>query len=225
MIYPQHLVSNTKSAPKSSKHSHSCAFHAVWLESLPSETRDDALYIRQTPEAGRGVFLKAGYVLTPGDVVTKYPGNALRWRREGNLPTLSSYAFLIGPVKVQGDTGKWFAYVDAQQFALDGTMTRSSEMGHMVNTSHPCLPSPYNVPNCAFGVYFEGKKLTEKTRPKVYLYIVCTTNLFSPVDGSRDVQLLVDYHWLLASERGKWCERETCRPCVSAALSFFKRLM
>lgn len=178
----------------------------------------------ETPEAGRGVFLKPGYVLNPGDIVTAYPG-VVRWCRETNVPALSAYGYLIGPVKVRGSTNKWYAYVDAERFAHGDTHEMSSNLGHLFNTSHPCLPRPYNSPNCAFGVYFKGSRLSEKARPKVSLYIVCTQRVESPVDRVGSVQLLVDYHWLLAFEKGKWCGNTACRPCIRAAFSFFQHLL
>jgi len=140
--------------------------------------------IRPSELSGNGVFVKQGKVL-PKDVwVTSYPG---RKRLEDPSDVSLQYGLTVGKY-VWDATG--FDY----RFGF----------GHVINSCHPDLPAPYNVPNAK---YIVVRVINEESGRSCLRGGIITCAV---VHGGEE--LLTDYHWLL---KGVGCHLNVCGKRIS----------
>jgi len=180
----------------------------------------------------RGVFVKPGQTVECGEVVAEYCGRAF-WTPEGQtaeLEGMGKYVFALGPVSLpvpggQGarDSSEWLACIDAAN-----TTARGWNVGHMLNTSHPCQVPPWNAPNCVFAVFLEDMELSHERPPRVRLFVQTTRCISRPMgrasESNEDFELRLDYHWQLASDAGFWCLDPSCEFCLDGLLDFATRM-
>lgn len=206
--------------------------YAVQLESRPdSLTGSSKIQIKPSPEtAGMGVYVKAGQRIEPGEILTEYPGPA-KWMTEAEIDyqdkqRRNPYVFSLGPFKVPRTTGIEQLYLcwDASSVRYDAT---SVNCGHLLNTMSPVMASPWNVENCVFALYLNDLNLFDATGnlPEAHLYIMstCVIDGRGLSDDNNTEELLLDYHYVLASEFGLWCLQLGCSLCKSNLLHFVKK--
>lgn len=123
-------------------------------------------------------------------------------RRISALSALSIYpgVYKLMPVKFNFTDSRYAYCVTIQnrypqgrnQLILDAFHQRHSVangIGHLINSSHPQLPHPYDKPNC----FLEEERPCDydtSSRPPI-VFIVSLIDIVDPCE------LLIDYHWRL----------------------------
>ena len=142
------------------------------------------VYIGVSPLGGNGVFVSAEGGLQPNEAITIYPG---MYRKILSKPHAA-------PLKYSVTINSQFfpPLEEHEEWIIDACKLRYSTVdgiGHLINSSHPALPTPYNSNNCIL-VEEQWEEHVYEHRPP--LVFVVTTSII-PMGG----ELLVDYHWLL----------------------------
>lgn len=198
-----------------------CFAFAVALDVVPCVISEKVQIAPSEHTNGLGVFVAPGEEVRPGDIITEYPGtwtwvaaSELRTRMRGNM-----YAFVLGPTFFE--RRKYFAVLDGKDEPRD----KPPVCGHLLNTCHPTNPHPWKLANCIFAVYIDELVLSLDVAPRVRVFIQSVRSMrgVSPVTSGNE--LLLDYHWQLASVRGLWCENVRCRACVEACHDYFADLL
>ena len=177
--------------------SHASLLEDCWMRDMPWKEyniTNAVVEIRESILGGRGVFVRNGQTLPPNTWVSWYPGSP---KEHKNYDSSRNYGLQV------------FVYFVVENFTLvlqignivwdASTQGTTTAYGHYVNSSHPMLPKPYDVPNCEY-VSVEvvtpqnksGKVVTKQIRGGVISGSTAVTG------GS---ELLCDYHWFL-----KGCE-------------------
>jgi len=189
---------------------------------IPSDTK--LVYMSRLEKAGcesepigQGLFLTQD--VHPGEVVAKFPGSP-RWFEVNNdgdidIPD-TEYVFVLGLFDVIDSTGmgtceRYLAW-DSLPYTFrgevgDDDIYRSPTKAHFINTYHPrSLQECYRKYNCVWGVKYDHLVLDVRTQPNAELYAISIKQL------NANQQLLLDYHWYLAYEKGNWCLNRDCWP-------------
>lgn len=188
------------------------------LETIASRTNVLDAFCEGT-SVGKGLF--AAEAVEEGSIVAAFSGN-WDWHEEndeGHFPYENPYVITLGVYTVRGPLGRGicsrYLACDASAFALSYDML---EKGHFINTCHPrSLDPQYRYPNCIWAVLLDDFQLDCKVKPNAYLYVKTCR------DVKKHEQLLLDYHWLLAVEKGHWCLDRNCGNCVDGLSSFFQK--
>jgi hypothetical protein len=137
---------------------------------------------------GLGVFCNTDKI-TKGTTVATFEGEQISWVQGDDMPT--------GIYVVQCDKDGLF-FLDCTNCPKFGEDGYEKCIGRFVNSSHPNLPSPDNIPNCHM-VAGPGQ---------FDMVIVATKDIFL------DEELLFDYHWQLTKFKiAKSCG---CYECLGA---------
>lgn len=164
---------------------------------------------------GVGVFLKPGEKLSKGEIIIEFPGKPF-WVPKDEAEKLgdkSEYVFTLNvDVRVGNKT-----YIIAWDALEMRTWKSARRCAHLLNSSHPLLHGWLSKPNCVFAVYAAHLKFDVTQPPNVKMYIMCGVKMRASLSP---VELLVDYHWLLASKYGFWCLRKSCRLCCDGLRYF-----
>lgn len=198
--------------------------HTVLLEVKPAQLCTSKFEILPTQEfSGLGVYVQENKNVTPGDILTEYPGPA-QWLSTEEVSDMTykkrnPYVFSMGPFKLRNAHKREFL------LCWDGSIlghNAPKEMcGHLLNTSHPRLQPPWNKENCMFAVYLKDLSLSYTAGPPIaHLYAMATHNVSGILYPKALCELRLDYHSVLASEFGFWCLELGCKPCTKNLLEF-----
>ena len=152
--------------------------------------------------AQNGVYIEPKSPIPPGTALSVYPG-----------------LYKIMPVNFDFSDSKYSYCVTIRnqhpqahkQYVLDAVNESNSikyGIGHLINSSHPNLPYPYNKPNC----FLEEERPTDydcSVRPPIVFVV-------SLLDISVPCELLIDYHWRLNGLVSPLTDKLltcTCRQC------------
>jgi hypothetical protein len=185
----------------------------------------DATFENNEP-IGKGLFVKAGSELRPGDLITEYPG-VPRWKTthkaKGYVGPHQKYIFVLGPFVVLGGRGPCKRCI---VWEIDSAKTKLDihRCAHLVNTYTPRSLHPgYRSQNCCWAFDVSGLQLDCRIKPNITLYLVATTYMRGSGRSSQSTQLLADYHWFLAYERGIWCSDSRCTLCIEGLDAYIQR--
>jgi hypothetical protein len=135
--------------------------------------------VRRSPLHGFGLFAKED--IYENEFITYYPGPLV------SRPLFRRYAIEWRDAK----DSSLIYYIDP---FVPGTFL-SAGCGHLVNSSHPFLPAPYNEPNC---------ELVARNRPP-WVSVHAKNGIIE-----KGTELLVDYHWMLTFACNLSCNCQTC---------------
>ncbi len=168
-------------------------------------------------EVGHGLRVAENSSINSMDIVTEYPGTRtwLSASRSRNTSTSSVYVYQIGPFSIPNMASKYYIFIDAAPYIHDhGYRPNLKSCAHIANTSHPQIVAPGNYPNCVWALYAHNLELDIAKSPDVKLYIMAMNSL------GPGTELLLDYHWQLAYDRGFWCLDRRCEHCIDGLLHF-----
>lgn len=192
------------------------------LRDVPAFISSTKIEVRDSPEThGKGVYVREGERIIPGEILTAYPGSAKWMTAEAidyeNKKRRNPYVFCMGPLSVRN-------YKDVVYLCWDGSTARynvdSSTCGHLINSMHPRSIPPWNAENCMFAVYVDRLRLDYKYTPDACLYIFGTCYITGGVQSIPMHELRLDYHAVLAAEFGHWCLHLRCVPCRRNLIEF-----
>jgi hypothetical protein len=204
------------------------------LTKEPETLQNDSIVVSESiGDIGYGVFVKEGCSLNSGEVITEYPG-PVEWRtteqltRDARGSSRNKYVFSLGPFVVPHHVNS----VDVHLVWGRRTVTPATarfvdtlRCAHLVNSSHPLLERPWCSENCVLGIYLNNLRLNQN-RPLARMFLVCvrpvvgpTVPIYGPIH-----ELRIDYHWMLALEKGFWCLRTDCERCLENLSDFLVNL-
>lgn len=170
--------------------------------------------------------MKAGSEIRPGNVITEYPG-VPRWKTihkaKRDMGPHQKYIFVLGPFVVRGSRGPCRRCI---VWEIDSKTTEIDlrRCGHLVNTYSPRSLHPgYRRQNCCWAFDVCGLELDCRIEPNITLYLVATSYLRGSNRITQDSQLLADYHWFLAYERGIWCCDSQCDLCIEGLDAYLRK--
>jgi hypothetical protein len=184
----------------------------------------EKLDIRRSECKGMGLFVKSGFVVNKGEILTDYPGTPLwasvdameHWRTaDGN-----DYVFELGPFPVRQEDGSvkpMFVVLDGIEHA---NTFDTAHAAHLVNSSHPLMTSHWAQTNTVFGVYCSDLILDASVAPNIRLFLVASMRVRGLDGSSCQAELRLDYHWVLATLIGFWCCDLQCENCVENMMEF-----
>jgi hypothetical protein len=192
------------------------------LRDPPPQIANDKLEIRDSPEtSGKGVYVREGAIVYPGEVLTAYPGKAKWMTAEAidfeNKKRKNPYVFCIGPMSIRNHTEMLFLTWDGS-FVHYNVDERTC--GHLINTMHPRSCPPWNSENCMFAVYVDRLKLDYSYEPEASLYILGINIITGGAQALPIHELRLDYHAVLAAEFGMWCLNLRCVLCRRNLIEF-----
>lgn len=134
-----------------------------------------------------GIRMRTSYTIQKGMALSIYPG-VYSMQPESKVYNDSIYSYCV-TIKSFHPGAKRVCILDAYIYRH----TIDHGIGHIMNSSHPSLPPPYNKHNC----YLAEEQQSEfdvTSRPPLVFVVAC-------VDITTSCELLLDYHWRLT---GKW---------------------
>lgn len=202
---------------------------AVLLDESPRKLQTEEFEILPTQEfQGVGVYVKENKRVLPRDIITEYPGPA-QWLSVEEVSDLTykkrnPYVFSMGPFPLRNARSRSFLLC-----WNGGNMGRNAQKnicGHLLNTSHPRLNTPWNKENCIFAVYLKDLVLSYTAGPpQARLYVMVTHNVSGVLFPKCLCELRLDYHSVLASEFGFWCLELGCKPCSKNLVEFVDKYL
>ena len=169
------------------------------------ETRVSALH-------GNGVFVKSGMTIPAFTIVTYYAGEKTLFNHLNSSPPPTSRVYCIR-------IGKYTINAQCIVNSVNSADNNHLPLAHLINSSHPALPSESKTPNCKFICVDVEPEDNDSAKVNDKEVVVMATKTLAAGE-----ELLVDYHWILSyhtmfREQLLTC---SCAMCVPNITTYYR---